>query len=194
MPVQLNRVGRAEVMRWFWIDRFTEFVSGKHARAVKCVSLSEDAVDEYCPGYPCLPSSLVIEGMAQTGGLLINQLKDFRERVVLAKIGNCRFADVPRPGQRLDFHAVISNLQPNGAFVNGRVERDGKLFCEMELMFAFLDDDKFAKVEQFEPAAFLRMLRLLQLFHVAVTETGESVSIPEHLLEAEKTLLTSPIP
>lgn len=181
-------------MRWFWIDRFTEFVSGKYARAVKCVSLTEEAVDEYCPGYPCLPSSVVIEGMAQTGGLLVGQLSDFRERVVLAKIGHCKFVDIPRPGQRLHFLAEITNLQPNGAYVVGRIERDGDLFCEMELMFAFLDDDKFAKVEQFEPAAFLRMLRLLRLFDVAVTESGEPVRIPPHMLEAEKTLLASPIP
>jgi hypothetical protein len=64
----------------------------------------------------------------------------------------------------------------------------------MELMFAFLDDEKFAKVEQFEPAAFLRMLRLLRLFDVAVTESGEPVRIPPHMLEAEQTLLASPIP
>lgn len=181
-------------MRWFWIDRFTEFVSGKYARGVKCISLTEEAVDEYCPGYPCLPSSVVIEGMAQTGGLLVGQLSDFRERVVLAKIGHCKFLDVPRPGQRLNFLAEIMSLQPNGAFVTGRVERDGELFCEMELMFAFLDDEKFAKVEQFEPAAFLRMLRLLRLFDVAVTESGEPVRIPPHMLEAEQTLLASPIP
>ena len=71
-------------MRWFWIDRFEEFVSGSHAVAVKSVSLSEDPVDEYSPGRPYFPASLIVEGLAQTGGLLIAQSSDFRSRVVLA--------------------------------------------------------------------------------------------------------------
>ena len=37
-------------MRWFWIDRFTELVSGKSAVAVKNISLSEEVVDDYAPG------------------------------------------------------------------------------------------------------------------------------------------------
>jgi 3-hydroxyacyl-[acyl-carrier-protein] dehydratase len=51
-------------MRWFWIDRFTEFVSGSHAVAVKGVSLAEDHLHEHHAGYPIMPNSLVIEGVA----------------------------------------------------------------------------------------------------------------------------------
>ena len=57
-------------MRWFWVDRFTEFVSGESATAEKNVSLSEEVVDEYAPGRTYFPSSLIVEGLAQTGGLL----------------------------------------------------------------------------------------------------------------------------
>ena len=52
-------------MRWFWLDRFTEFVSGSHATAVKGVSLSEDHLHDHWPYYPVMPNSLVAEGMAQ---------------------------------------------------------------------------------------------------------------------------------
>ena len=61
-------------MRWFWLDRFTEFVSGSHATAVKCVSLSEDHLREHLPGYPLMPNTLVAEGMAQCGGLLVSEI------------------------------------------------------------------------------------------------------------------------
>lgn len=176
-------------MRWFWIDRFTEFISGQSARAVKCVSLSEEAVDEYCPGWPYLPAALVIEGMAQTGGLLVGQLSDFQNRVVLAKVSSCKYHRQARPGDSLQFEARITNLQPNGAFVSGTVRLDDQPFCEMELMFAFLGDEKFEKVQLFEPAAFCRMLRLLRLFEVGRYPDGRPVDVPEHMRVAEQRLL-----
>ena len=66
-------------MRWFWIDRFTELVSGQHAIAVKNVSLAEEQNLDYAPGQPYFPASLIVEGIAQTGGLLIGQLNDFKK-------------------------------------------------------------------------------------------------------------------
>ena len=73
-------------MRWFWVDRFTEFVSGSHAVGLKNVALDEDAVDEYCAGMPTLPPTLIIEGLAQLGGILVAEHFNFEKRVVLAKV------------------------------------------------------------------------------------------------------------
>ena len=53
-------------MRWFWIDRFTEVVSGKTATAIKVVSLSEEHLHDHFLGIPTMPNSLILEGMAQT--------------------------------------------------------------------------------------------------------------------------------
>lgn len=50
-------------MRWFWIDRFDEFVRGKHATAVKNVSLAEEHLHDHFPGTALMPNSLVVEGM-----------------------------------------------------------------------------------------------------------------------------------
>ena len=66
-------------MRWFWIDRFLEFESGRYAKAVKCVSLAEDYLHDHFPQYPVFPNSLVIEGLAQissrkAGGISSNAL------------------------------------------------------------------------------------------------------------------------
>ena len=54
-------------MRWFWIDRFVEFVPGSHAKAVKNVTLAEEHLHDHFPGFPVMPGSLMLEGMAQTG-------------------------------------------------------------------------------------------------------------------------------
>jgi len=78
-------------MRWFWIDRFTEFERGRRAVAIKGVALSEEQFDDYSPGFPLMPASLVIEGMAQTAGLLVGEMEGFAQRVVLAKIGKAIF-------------------------------------------------------------------------------------------------------
>ena len=73
-------------MRWIWIDRFTEFVSGDRAVAVKNVSRAEDYLEQHLPGYPIMPPSLMIEGMAQTAGILVGEARQFTEKVILAKI------------------------------------------------------------------------------------------------------------
>ena len=73
-------------MRWFWIDRFLEFRSGQYAKAVKNVSLAEDHLHDHFPGYPVMPSSLVVEGLAQTGGLLVGEHSNFEEQGGLAKV------------------------------------------------------------------------------------------------------------
>lgn len=78
-------------MRWFWIDRFDAFVRAKSGSAVKNVSLSEDHLHDHFPGYAVMPNSLVVEGMAQTGGLIVADAINFQKRVVLAKVAAAQF-------------------------------------------------------------------------------------------------------
>ncbi len=78
-------------MRWFWIDRFVEFESGKCAKAVKNVSLAEEHLHDHFPGFAVMPGSLMIEGMAQTGGILLGEMNQFEHIVILAKVPKCTF-------------------------------------------------------------------------------------------------------
>lgn len=176
-------------MRWFWIDHFTEFVSGKSASAVKCVSLSEDVVDEYAPGRTYLPPSIIIEGLAQTGGLLLGQPSDFKDRIVLAKVSSSQFYFEVYPGDTLNYHVTILNQEGIGATVKGTSHVNGKLQAEISLMFAKLEDERFENVELFEPAQFCRMLRLLHVFEVGVYPDGSPIQVPRHMVEAEKAYL-----
>jgi 3-hydroxyacyl-[acyl-carrier-protein] dehydratase len=172
-------------MRWFWIDRFTEFVSGQSAVAVKAVTMSDEPVDEYAPGRTFFPPSLIIEGLAQTGGLLLGQMSDFKDRVVLAKISNSKFFCEAYPGDTLTYRITLLNQLANGTAVLGTSHIGDKLQGEFELMFASLDDERFENVELFEPAQFCRMIRILRLFEIGVYPDGSPVQVPEHMVEAE---------
>ncbi len=176
-------------MRWFWIDRFTEFVSGQHSVAVKCVTLADEVLDDYAPGRPYFPSSMIIEGMAQAGGLMIDQLSGFSGRVVLAKIMSSEFFFEALPGDLLTLRCEIIDRLDFGSVVRGTVHRGDELQANIELMFANLTDERFAAVQLFEPAEFCRMIRLLKLFDVGVNPDGTPIQVPPHMVEAEQAFL-----
>lgn len=129
-------------MRWIWIDRFLEFDSGKAARAVKNLSLAEDFFADHFPGYPVMPASLILEGLAQTGGILVGEANDFREKVILAKIPSARFHREAVAGQRLVYEVEMLHLRTEGASVRGRVLADDVLTAEAEIFFAHLDQSR----------------------------------------------------
>src|SRR5947199_6463231 len=102
-------------MRWIWIDRFVAFESGKSARAVKVLTLAEDHFADHFPGYPVMPAALILEGLAQTGGILVGEANDFKEKVVLAKVPHARFHREMFAGETLVYEAEILHLRPEGA-------------------------------------------------------------------------------
>ena len=139
-------------MRWLWIDRFLEFKRGKSARAVKNLSLAEDYFADHFPGYPVMPACLILEGLAQTGGILVGEANDFREKVVLAKIVSARMEREFLAGERLIYEVDLVHLRPEGASVRGRVfglppgsawsEQPGPPHAEADIFFAHLDKSR----------------------------------------------------
>src|SRR5580704_9376450 len=107
-------------MRWTWIDRFLAFEPRKSAVAIKNLSLAEDHFADHFPGYPVMPGPLILEGLAQTGGILVGEVNDFSEKVVLAKIPWARFHREVLAGETLIYDTEILHLRPEGAAVGGR--------------------------------------------------------------------------
>ena len=174
-------------MRWFWIDRFVEFESGRRAVALKNVSYGEEQIPDYIPGYAVMPSSLLIEGLAQTGGLLVGELNGFRERVVLAKLGKVVFHGHPVPGDTLLYTAVLEDVKAGGAFVHATAHIGQRLLVEAQIVFAHLDH-RFDGVALFDPAEFLGILRCYGLYDVGRKADGTPLEVPEHLLAAERAM------
>ena len=143
-------------MRWIWIDKFTEFTSRQSATAVKNVSLAEEHLHDLYPAFPIVPHSLIVEGMAQTAGILVGEARNFEEKVILAKIGRATFHRLVRPGDTIVFSAKIDQLSEQGASISGRVTlanrepsgsaagssaRSDELVAEIDLMFSHIDQN-----------------------------------------------------
>src|SRR5688500_14618190 len=133
-------------MRWIWIDRFVAFEHRKSARAVKNLSLAEDYFADHFPGYPVMPAALILEGLAQTGGILVGEANDFREKVVLAKFPRAVFHREMLAGEQLVYEVEVQTLRPEGASVTGRVLVGGAVTAEAEIFFAHLDQNRSRQV------------------------------------------------
>lgn len=171
-------------MRWFWIDRFEELVSGQYAVAVKNVSAAEPQMQDHFASHPVMPTSLIIEGMAQTGGLLVSEYNDFQERVVLAKLAKSVFYCSATPGDTLHYRATIQQIHKDGAMVRVTSHIGDRAQGEVDLFFAHLSDRAHGR-ELFEPSQFLNWLKAVRIFHVGRKPDGSPLRIPPHLQRHE---------
>src|SRR5512132_2843266 len=130
-------------MRWIWIDKFTEFTSRTSATAIKNVSLAEEHLHDLYPAFPIVPHSLIVEGMAQTAGILVGEARNFAEKVILAKIGRATFHRLVRPGDTITYNARIDQLSEQGASIAGTVTvgPSKDVVAEIELMFSHIDQN-----------------------------------------------------
>src|SRR5690606_17315691 len=97
-------------MRWIWIDKIIEMSPGKSAVALKNVSQAEEHLHDLYPAFPVVPHSLIVEGFAQTAGILVADAREFVEKVILAKINRATFHRLVRPGECIEFRAHIDQL------------------------------------------------------------------------------------
>jgi 3-hydroxyacyl-[acyl-carrier-protein] dehydratase len=128
-------------LRWIWIDKFTEFTPRVSATTIKNVTLAEEHLHDLYPQFPIVPHSLIVEGMAQTAGILVGEARNFSEKVILAKIGRATFHRLVRPGDTLTFSAKIEQLSETGASCAGTVTVDGEKVADIELMFSHIDQN-----------------------------------------------------
>jgi 3-hydroxyacyl-[acyl-carrier-protein] dehydratase len=126
-------------MRWIWIDKFVEFRSGQFARATKTVSMAEEPLRDHFVGYPVMPNSLIIEGMAQTGGILVGEAQDFKRLVILAKLSRVDFSDSALPGDQLVYEATLTELRDEGSAVEAKAFVNGRPLATAEIVYFHVD-------------------------------------------------------
>jgi 3-hydroxyacyl-[acyl-carrier-protein] dehydratase len=151
-------------MRWIWIDKITEFNSGVSAKAIKTCTLGEDHIHDLFPMFPVFPNSLIVEAMAQIAGMLVGEARQFREKVILAKINKAVFHKLVRPGESMELSAKLLHLDDLGASTEGIVESAGLRVAEINLMFSHIDNNlagmRFPEENFVFTEAFLDLLRV----------------------------------
>ncbi len=163
-------------MRWFWIDRFIEFNSGRSATAVKNVTLAEEHLHDHYPGFPVMPGSLIIEGMAQTGGLLLGEVNNFEHLVILAKIPKVVFHSWATPGDTLHYKADLLDAREEGGTVSVTATCGDRLVAEAEIMFAHVDQMDADIPASADQKNFVFEMGLMSILDVGKAGTGENVA------------------
>ena len=136
-----------------WIDAITQYEPDKRLVAVKNVSLSEEHIHDHfaatddLPAQPMMPNSLIVEGMAQTAGILVGSVNSFREKVVLAKIVRASIERDVLPGQSIRYDATIERMDGAGASTSGTIERldhrvgEWETIGAIDLIFSHIDNN-----------------------------------------------------
>ena len=158
-------------MRWYWVDKFIEFNSGESAKAVKNVSLAEEHLHDHFPGFPVMPGSLMIEGMAQTGGILLGEKNDFEYNVILAKVPKVEFHSWACPGDQLIYSATLEDARDEGGSVKVTATVEDRLVAEAEIVFVHLssDDPQLSRIDQ---KNFVFRMNLMDILTVGKAGTG----------------------
>ena len=128
-------------MRWFFLDRILALETGKYAKAIKNVTFGEDFLEDHFPGYPVMPYSIIIEALAQIGGVLAGSEDNFRKDVILAKIEKVNLYDIARPGDQivLEAHNIVS--RDEGWRVEASASVGSKKISEADMMFVNLSSE-----------------------------------------------------
>lgn len=165
-------------MYWYWIDRFTAFESGKRAVAVKAVTRAEEQLRGHFPFHAIEPASLIIEGLAQTAGLTVNEATKFKKKVVLGKIPKLTFHQTEiGPGDVLTYEALIDEIGEEGSMATVRALRGEELIAEGRLVFAHLGSE-FDDQEQFSEGDLEDLVRAYGMYEVGVDSEGAPLEDP----------------
>ncbi len=127
------------------VDRVTDIVKGESILSYKNVSISEPVFQGHFPGHPIYPGVMILEGMAQAGGILAFKSMDLTPEDTLNKvvyfmsIDKAKFRAPVKPGDKLEYKiTVLKNKGPIWV-LKGEAFVDGKLTSEAELKAMIVD-------------------------------------------------------
>jgi 3-hydroxyacyl-[acyl-carrier-protein] dehydratase len=121
------------------VDRIIEFVPGEKAVGLKNVTYNEPFFQGHFPGRPLMPGVLIVEAMAQVGGVIMTKMSETPSGLfVFAGIDGCRFRRQVVPGDQLVMTLKLLKVRKNFGKMHGTAEVDGQLAAEGELLFSLV--------------------------------------------------------
>ncbi len=123
------------------VDRVIEHDPGKRAVGIKNVTLNEPQFQGHFPDRPLMPGVMIVEAMAQVGGLIVTQMPDLPQGLfVFAGIDGVRFRRPVVPGDQLKITCeLISIKRRRFGKISGKATVEDQLVCSGELMFSLMD-------------------------------------------------------
>ena len=152
-------------MRFLLIDKITSWEPGRSATAIKNVALSEDFFEEHFPGRPIMPGTLILEGMAQLAGLLLEESvrrPDSRPvKAVLSIVERAKFRSPVGPGDQLEYSVSLVSVNELGGQVDARAACRGEVKADCRLVFAFHEfaNERLERLQQEVVSLWMRDLR-----------------------------------
>jgi 3-hydroxyacyl-[acyl-carrier-protein] dehydratase len=141
LPIDVNGIRKLLPHRYpfLLVDRVVEFEAHKRILAIKNVSINEPFFQGHFPAHPVMPGVLVIEALAQAGGLLtqLSQQTDAEGKLFyLVKIDNAKFSKMVVPGDRLELEVTLNRTIRNMALYTGIASVDGHQVACAEILCA----------------------------------------------------------
>jgi len=127
-------------MRFLLVDSVLEWRPGIDAAGVKNISLSEDFFDDHFPLKPIMPGVLIIEGMAQLSGLLLEETmkqRGIKIKALMSMVDKAKFRQPVYPGCQLRYDCSISQINELGGRIAASASVDGAPVAECALLFSF---------------------------------------------------------
>lgn len=122
------------------VDRIIDYVPGQRAVGIKNVTFNEPQFQGHFPGRPIMPGVLIVEAMAQVGGVVLTQIPGVEGLCMFAGIDKVRFRRPVVPGDQLVMTVELITIKRlRFGKMQARAEVDGQLACEGELMFSVVD-------------------------------------------------------
>ena len=151
MILDVNEIQKILPHRYpfLFVDRIVEMERLKRVVGIKNVTMNEPFFQGHFPGQPVMPGVLIIESMAQTGGLLLLQEVPDRENKLLyfVAVDGARFRRPVVPGDQLKLEMTVVSWRGDFCKLDGRATVDGKLAAEATLMCKMMDREMPLKVQ-----------------------------------------------
>jgi UDP-3-O-[3-hydroxymyristoyl] N-acetylglucosamine deacetylase/3-hydroxyacyl-[acyl-carrier-protein] dehydratase len=117
------------------VDRILEMEEKKRIVGLKNVTINEPFFQGHFPGHPIMPGVLIIEAMAQVGGiLLMGQIEGYESKVVyFMSLDNVKFRRPVKPGDQLRFELDMLQIRGMVCKMRGVAKVDGEVVCEADM-------------------------------------------------------------